>query len=874
MADIKKELNDIKNAVYGREVRGSIHDGIKKINDEVENATDLSESAKHQVENIQQQVNQLVIEGDSSVEAAQARVDAEGKSFSTLKERLDTKETQFSTQLAQTSQDINVINDELKNKRDKNEKITKSDYDLSQDANKWNINDFDEHTRQIFLEAQGIDVNYVLGRDAIVRENYADRSVYPEKTTFAKSKNLAGELVRGLSITGPFGEWEFTEAENAYTYVTKLEKGKTYAVWGSEDSNRFRVATSIGYPKIGEKPSRNVVDLSSSERFWIVTLEGDEDHIVVYVATSGTNPPTLFQIEEGRKKTDYAEPGTKVTIDFDDESIPASALKDISDVFKSTGILIGSARAFNISLKEKKIYTLRAGGFVYSDNERYDLKDGEWSYSDTETNSIFIVFNKETSDINFVEISEKLSSDDILLGVIRKDEGLYRVNGLHSLEGKPVEVRNPAKSAFIVGNPSSFNVSFRDNKIIICADSFVLMGDDRHQLEETTVSFEDVDAYSVYVYYDAVSREIIADAWRNIARIVGAGEGSNLYYIGTIRPYDKVAYINGLYSINGEAVVPYTGGAGTDPNNGRSRIFISDKVSGNYEPTVPDVNVWDLDIYKVYGFYDALVDEYPEYVSRTFLGNDEGGFPLYRYDFKPTPIINAQKDIPKIIATCTHGHENWATYAMALFFDELARNWKEKDVLRMLRWNVHFIVVPNKNPWGFNNHSRLNFNGVDLARNYPAGWSPDYTDIEYDYPGTEPLSEFGTQVFDQLLKENQDALFVVDSHNYGGDPATGGDLLYIGSRDNASLELGEQHVRLIGTLAKMDGYVSPGARVGQVRTSVAGGSLTRQVNDYYNMHGLLLETSNTLSEYPDKRLYLNMKSIGNMFLVILRYFSM
>lgn len=101
MADIRKELNQIKNAVYGREVRSSIHDGIKKINDEVENATDLSESAKHQVENIQQQVNQLVVEGDSSVEAAQARVDAEGKSFPTLKARLDEKETQFSSQLAQ-----------------------------------------------------------------------------------------------------------------------------------------------------------------------------------------------------------------------------------------------------------------------------------------------------------------------------------------------------------------------------------------------------------------------------------------------------------------------------------------------------------------------------------------------------------------------------------------------------------------------------------------------------------------------------------------------------------------------------------------------------------------------------------------------------
>ena len=45
MADIKKELNDIKNAVYGREVRSSIHDGIKKINDESEESKRKAEEA-------------------------------------------------------------------------------------------------------------------------------------------------------------------------------------------------------------------------------------------------------------------------------------------------------------------------------------------------------------------------------------------------------------------------------------------------------------------------------------------------------------------------------------------------------------------------------------------------------------------------------------------------------------------------------------------------------------------------------------------------------------------------------------------------------------------------------------------------------------
>jgi|SRR5690625_2478914 len=45
MADIKKELNNIKNAVYGREVRSSIHDGIKKINEESEESKQKAEEA-------------------------------------------------------------------------------------------------------------------------------------------------------------------------------------------------------------------------------------------------------------------------------------------------------------------------------------------------------------------------------------------------------------------------------------------------------------------------------------------------------------------------------------------------------------------------------------------------------------------------------------------------------------------------------------------------------------------------------------------------------------------------------------------------------------------------------------------------------------
>jgi len=146
MADIDKELRDIKNAVYGREVRGSIHDGIKKINEEVEDSTETSEQAKHQVENIQEQVDNLVVSGDSSVEAAQARVDKDNHNYSTLKERLDTEQQQFETQLAdevQQRKKLTKRHDLLEKKAGLVESLD-FEYEFSIDPRGWDI-DYDSH---------------------------------------------------------------------------------------------------------------------------------------------------------------------------------------------------------------------------------------------------------------------------------------------------------------------------------------------------------------------------------------------------------------------------------------------------------------------------------------------------------------------------------------------------------------------------------------------------------------------------------------------------------------------------------------------------------------------------------------------------------
>ena len=83
MANIQNELNNIKTALYGKDVRNSIHDGIDVINKEVENTT----GRQVDLENI---FDQLVINaGNSNAEIVDARVKSDGTSYSKLGDRLN-----------------------------------------------------------------------------------------------------------------------------------------------------------------------------------------------------------------------------------------------------------------------------------------------------------------------------------------------------------------------------------------------------------------------------------------------------------------------------------------------------------------------------------------------------------------------------------------------------------------------------------------------------------------------------------------------------------------------------------------------------------------------------------------------------------------
>ncbi len=116
MANIKNHLNNIKNALFGQEVRGSIHDGIDAINKEVESTTG------RQVD-LEKTFDQLVINaGNSNAEIVDARVKSDGTSYSKLGDRLN----EVDSQLEHIENNIYYVTPEMFEGVDDTERIQKA----------------------------------------------------------------------------------------------------------------------------------------------------------------------------------------------------------------------------------------------------------------------------------------------------------------------------------------------------------------------------------------------------------------------------------------------------------------------------------------------------------------------------------------------------------------------------------------------------------------------------------------------------------------------------------------------------------------------------------------------------------------------------
>lgn len=190
----------------------------------------------------------------------------------------------------------------------------------------------------------------------------------------------------------------------------------------------------------------------------------------------------------------------------------------------------------------------------------------------------------------------------------------------------------------------------------------------------------------------------------------------------------------------------------------------------------------------IYNRYNALMAAYPDYITRSTLGQDGLANPIYAYRFAPAALVQGagvtagQIAHPQIVlAGGTHGHEIYARIAALTLMDDIANRWQADPILDALRWGCEIIAIPCINPSGIDLGTRKNANGVDLNRNQPQGWESAPSDpTSNQYRGPSPLSEPESVVVASLPSLYPDASFWIDYHTHD-TIAAGAKALWIGA---------------------------------------------------------------------------------------------
>ena len=176
----------------------------------------------------------------------------------------------------------------------------------------------------------------------------------------------------------------------------------------------------------------------------------------------------------------------------------------------------------------------------------------------------------------------------------------------------------------------------------------------------------------------------------------------------------------------------------------------------------------------IYAMYDALVDTYPDYVSKNTIGSNSLGVDIREYIFTQNSDYNActtnqrdKDDVFKrdtiLIVSGVHGYERSAvmsTYSFAKDLCEKAAN------LEAVREKFCIKIIPVATPYSFDNDSRTNENGVNIARNFNIEWKLTSPDSQ-DYGGEAVANQAETQVIQQWIESNTHALLLIDHHNSG-----------------------------------------------------------------------------------------------------------
>lgn len=247
----------------------------------------------------------------------------------------------------------------------------------------------------------------------------------------------------------------------------------------------------------------------------------------------------------------------------------------------------------------------------------------------------------------------------------------------------------------------------------------------------------------------------------------------------------------------------------------------------------------------LYALYDDLMSDHDDYISREKLGEDALGNDIFAYHFTAPPHIEGTNNPhpdgvpakPLIIhVTGTHGFEKGSQQYTYIALKEMCEEWKTQPLLYELRWGCDFVIVPALNPSGIDANTRKNHNGVDLNRNFPAGFGEGTgsSDPESNnYQGPSAGSEAETQVAMTIPTLYPNATAFID-HHMSSSYSSQGYAMWVGAQSQYSRAIASAYLdEMVGYLrhefADSDQSNIPAAMLSD---SILG-SITRQMDLSY-----------------------------------------
>lgn len=419
-----------------------------------------------------------------------------------------------------------------------------------------------------------------------------------------------------------------------------------------------------------------------------------------------------------------------------------------------------------------KQFILSADSWVYPKEGRILAKAVSLSYDNAAT-LYYVLINKETKLIELFVSSTYLAplnagTHYLLFSFSSATAETYGYTGKVTVLGKTVE-DNSAETNYSLAltTPNGINFDFQNNKIVISEALWIKYGKGRIQVPIGEIALDPLrnKGYKTILLVDPKTASLTAVSNAAPFNVPRDSIQIGAYLESTLSVWGLNYYsINGVSNIPPKKIRPVFGWS---PQN-----IVEVKVEDSFTPT-DTTHLGNITSSKVYAWYDALMAQHPDCITRTFLGNDASGtLPIYMYRFKPlmprpqeNSVINTNVKIPKVMLMTEH-NEKTNQICLYVLMREIYKNWQASDALASMRHNMEFIVIPVGNPWGLDNGSRTNFNKVDINRNFPIGWQLLGVIGDPTYSGTEPLSEVETQyIYQTMVNEKPDIFF--DAHSYG-----------------------------------------------------------------------------------------------------------